>query len=302
MKIFRKFGVFAVAIATVGVLGASASMAAPKADDQCECRIGGVLLGPQAYSFNRFTFFEAIDKAKEVGCSVIEAYPGQKLSPENPVPFSHDAPPRVWAEAKCKLDEAGVRLVAYGVVGLGSNEDDDEDDYRRVFDFAKIMGIGVINSEPKKGSFKRLEDSLKLIEKLVKEYDIKVGIHNHPKRADNPDYKYWDPKYVLSCVQDLDPRIGSCADTGHWIRSGVKPIDGLKILEGRIVSSHLKDLNKFDREAHDVPYGQGVADMDAVMDELERQGFMGPVSIEYEHNWDNSVPEIAQCVEYMRKR
>ena len=58
----------------------------------------------------------------------------------------------------------------------------------------------------------------------------------------------WDPNYVLSVVKDRDARIGSCADTGHWVRSGLKPVDCLRILKGRIISSHLKDLNEMGPE------------------------------------------------------
>lgn len=256
-----------------------------------ECCISEFALGPQAYSFNRFTFFEAIDKAKEMGCNVIEAYPGQKLSPEDPTQFNHDAPPSVWAKAKMKLERTGVRLAAYGVVGLGN----DEEANRKVFDFCKIMDIPIITSEPDKGSFD-------LIEKLVKEYNIKVAVHNHPKRANDPGYKYWDPNYVLDCVEGLDPRIGACADTGHWARSGVKAVDALKILEGRIISAHMKDLNEFDEDdAHDVPWGTGICNMKAILDELRRQHFSGMMSMEYEHNWENNVPDMMKCVAFVRE-
>ncbi|RJP23045.1 MAG: sugar phosphate isomerase/epimerase [Candidatus Omnitrophota bacterium] len=255
-----------------------------------ELCVGGFMIGPQAYSFNRYSFFEAVEKAKEVGCNVIEAYPGQRLNPEDKTGFDHNASPSVWAKALMKLEATGVRLVNYGVVGLGN----DEAEARKVFDFAKIMGIPTITSEPQENSFD-------LLEKLVKEYNIKLAIHNHPKRADNPGYKYWDPNFVLECVKGRDPRVGACADTGHWIRSDVKPIEALKILEGRIVSSHLKDLNQFAPDAHDVPFGKGVADIKACLDELKRQGFSGNISIEYEYNWTTSVPEIKECVDFVRE-
>lgn len=271
--------------------GSDQQAAAPSVEQTAaapaEGLIGGFLLGPQAYSFNRFTFFEAIDKAIELGCSVIEAYPGQKLSPEKPdVVFDHNADPAVLAEVKQKLDSAGIKMLAYGVVGLGN----DEAANRKVFDFAKEMGVQIINTEPEEGSFP-------LIEKLVKEYDIKVGIHNHPKQENNPNYKYWDPSYVLACVKDLDPRIGSCADTGHWLRSGVNPLEALQILNGRIISSHFKDL---DSNNEDVPFGTGVADTKALLDELVKQGFNGTLSLEYERNWENNVPDMLQCVEFVR--
>ncbi|HWE96286.1 MAG TPA: sugar phosphate isomerase/epimerase, partial [Tepidisphaeraceae bacterium] len=126
-------------------------------------------------------------------------------------------------------------------------------------------------------------------------------IHDHPKRDNDPNYKFWDPNYVLSLVKDRDKRMGSCADTGHWVRSGVKPIDALKILEGRIISSHLKDLNEFAPGAHDVPYGTGVSDVKAILDELKRQKFAGNVSIEYEYHQENPTDEIKKCVEYVRE-
>ncbi len=251
--------------------------------------INGFLLGPQAYSFRLFSFFEAIDKAKQLGCHVIEAYPGQVLSPDDKTPFDHKSSPEVLSKVRSKLQESGVRIVNYGVVDLGNNETEN----RKVFEFAKAMAIPAITSEPAEGS-------MDLIERLVKEYNIRMAIHNHPKRPENPKYQYWDPNYVLSLVKDRDPRIGSAADTGHWVRSGIKPVDALKILEGRIISSHMKDLNEFGPKAHDVPYGRGVSNIKGILDELRRQKFDGNISMEYEYHWRNSLPELAQCVEFVR--
>lgn len=263
------------------------------AQENANERIGGFLLGPQAYSFRLFTFFEAIDKTKQLGCHVIEAYPGQPLSPQDKTPFGHNASPETLAKVKAKLTQDQVRLVNYGVVEL----DKSEAEARKVFEFAKAMTIPAITTEPPE---RTPEQAMDMIERLVKEYDIKVGIHNHPKRSNDPNYKNWDPNYVLSLVKNRDPRIGSTADTGHWVRSGIKPVDALKILEGRIISSHLKDLNKFEPEAHDVPYGTGVSDIKGILDELRRQNFQGNLSMEYEYHWKNSLPELAQCVEYVR--
>ncbi|MEP6754579.1 MAG: sugar phosphate isomerase/epimerase, partial [Chthonomonadales bacterium] len=127
-----------------------------------------------------------------------------------------------------------------------------------------------------------------------------VGFHDHPKQMNNPNYKMWDPNYVLSVVQSRDKRIGSCADVGHWVRSGVKPVDALRILRGRIISSHLKDLNEFSPDGHDVPAGTGVSDIPAVLDELHKQGFEGNISIEYEYHMENSLAEVAQSIGFVR--
>jgi len=112
----------------------------------------------------------------------------------------------------------------------------------------------------------------------------------------------WDPNYILSLVKDRDPRIGSCADTGHWVRSGLKPVDCLRILKGRIMSSHLKDLHEFSPKGHDVPYGQGKSDVPGILAEFKAQNFDGPISVEYEFNWESSVPEIKQCIDFVRKQ
>jgi sugar phosphate isomerase/epimerase len=111
----------------------------------------------------------------------------------------------------------------------------------------------------------------------------------------------WDPNYVLSVVKDRDARIGSCADIGHWVRSGLKPVECLQILKGRVISSHLKDLNEFGKDgAHDVPFGTGVSGVKDVLDELKAQGFNGNISIEYEYHWTSSVPEVKQCIDFVR--
>lgn len=244
-------------------------------------------LGVQAYTFNRFTFYEAIDKAERLGLHYIEAYPGQNVSRERmDIKVGPGLSAEVRAEIKQKLKDAKVKLVNFGVVVLKN----DEMQCREIFDFAKDIGIETIVSEPS-------EDAFDLIDKLCNEYNIKVAIHNHPKAS-----HYWNPDTVLKVCEGHSKMIGVCADTGHWMRSGVNPVDAIKKLEGRIVSFHLKDLNEFGvRNAHDVPWGTGKADIKAILTELDRQGFEGVFSIEYEYNWENSVPEIRQCVEYFRK-
>jgi sugar phosphate isomerase/epimerase len=272
----------ALAFAAVGTLNAAAI--------PDENRIGGFAIGCQAYTFNRFSVFEAIEKTEQAGGRVIEFFPGQKLSKEEPdVRWDHNASDEVIAKVKEKLAKHNLRAVNYGVVGIPK----DEAGARKIFEFAKKLGLYGITTES--------ADAIDTIEKLVKEYDVRVGFHDHPRRANDPSYKMWDPNYILSLVKDRDQRIGSCADTGHWVRSGLKPVDCLRVLKGRIISSHLKDLNEFGKvDAHDLPYGTGVSDVPGILGELKSQGFQGNISIEYEFNWDNSVPEVAQCIGFIR--
>jgi sugar phosphate isomerase/epimerase len=268
------------------LLAAFTGFATPIPDN---CKTGGFAVGCQAWTFNQFTVMEAIDKTAEAGGKVIEFFPGQKLSKEQPdVKFDHNASDKIIAEVKAHLKERGIRAVNYGVVDIPN----DEAGARKIFEFAKTFDLYGITTES--------VGSIDTIEKLVKEYDIKVGIHNHARRANDANYKVWDPNYVLSIVKDRDARIGSAADTGHWVRSGLDPVECLKILKGRIISTHLKDLNEKSAEAHDVPYGTGISNVPALLDELKRQGFSGNVSIEYEYDWTNNVPEVAQCIGFVR--
>ena len=255
-----------------------------------EYKTGGFAIGAQAYTFNRFSVFEAIEKTAAAGGKVIEFYPGQKLSTQEPnVKWDHNASDDVIQKVKAKLAEHHVLAVNYGVVGIPK----DESQASKIFEFAKKMGLYAVTTES--------VDAIDTIEKMVKEYDIKVGFHDHPKQAKNPNYKMWDPKYILSVVKNRDRRIGSCADTGHWLTSGVDPVEAIKILRGRVISSHFKDRNVLGEAGHhDVPFGTGVGNISGILDELKRQGFQGNISVEYEHNWDNSVTDVAQCIGFVR--
>ncbi|HUR44791.1 MAG TPA: sugar phosphate isomerase/epimerase [Candidatus Saccharimonadales bacterium] len=277
-------------VASLLVVAASCSLQAevkiPK-----EYKSGQFFIGCQAYSFNHYTVFEAIEKTAETGSKVIEFYPGQKLSKDEPkVMWDHNASDETIAKVQAKLKKHHIKAVNYGVVGIPQ----DEASARKIFEFAKKMGLRAVTTES--------TESIDTIEKMVKEFDVMVGFHDHPKRPNNPGYRMWDPNYILEVVKDRDKRIGSCADTGHWVRSGLKPVDCLKILEGRIISSHLKDLNEFGKDgAHDLPYGEGVSDVPAILNELYRQGFTGNISVEYEYKWTESVPDITKCITFVRE-
>jgi sugar phosphate isomerase/epimerase len=249
---------------------------------------GGFAVGCQAYTFKDFTAFEAIDKTVEAGGKMIEFYPGQKLAADRPgAKLDHNMLSEDLAALQAKLAKAGIIAVNYGVVGARG-----EAEWRKVFSFAKKLNLYGITTES--------VDQLDIIEKLVKEYDIRVGIHEHWRRDNDPSYKVWDPKYVLSVVKDRDPRIGACADTGHWVTSGLDPLESIKLLKGRVISCHLKDKDVAGQQGHCVPFGAGVGKVKEILDELKAQGFAGNVSIEYEYNWGKSVPDVKQCVDFVR--
>ena len=238
----------------------------------------GWRLGVQTWSFNRFTLFEAIDKTRSLGLSGIQAFPGQTVSKEIDAKFDEHLSSEQKAEVKAKLNNAGISIFAYGVVGISENEAA----ARKLFEFAGEMGIETIVSEPKPEQFE-------LIDKLCQEYKIKLAIHNHPK----PSY-YWNPDTVLEMCKGRSKWIGACTDVGHWVRSALDPVECLKKLEGRIHDVHIKEIDN----GHDVVWGTGQGRMRGVLEELHQQGYKGTFSIEYEYNWDNNVPEIRQSAAY----
>jgi sugar phosphate isomerase/epimerase len=238
----------------------------------------GWRLGCQAWTFNAFTFYEAIDKTAELGLHFIEGFPGQKISAANP---DQKLGPTLSADArkevKKRLSDKGLKFVNFGV-GPANKE---------AFDFARDMGLETLVSEPAFDEFDRLD-------KLCEEYQINVALHDHPRPS-----RYWSPDIVLKACKDHNKRIGACCDTGHWMRSDINPVEALKKLEGRIISFHMKDLNEFGRDAHDVPWGTGRGDVKGMLTEVKRQGLKPVFSMEYEHRF--TMPELAQCVAYFDK-
>lgn len=245
----------------------------------------GWKLGSQAYTFRLFTFEEALNKIDSCKLKWVEGFPGQKIGGgvEGTMDYHMDA--ATQGKVKEMLKAKGLTLNAYGVVSPKT-----EEDWKALFAFAKAMGISTITSEPE-------EKDIPLVSKLCDENQINVAIHNHP----NPSH-YWNPDIILKAIKGQSKRIGACADIGHWVRSGLDPVECLKKLKGHVIHSHMKDLNeKGNKQAHDVIWGTGVSNIPAVIAELKAQKFKGQISVEYEYHWENSGPEVAQSVANFRK-
>ena len=255
-----------------------------------DVRIKEFPVAVQCWTFRKFTFMETLEKVKELGIENIEAYPGQLLGlpgGDAEARFGHNMSADQIKEVKAQLERLGLRLVAYGVV----NEENNKDALGGLFAFAKEMGIETVVMEP---AF----DDFSLIDELANEYGLKIAIHNH-----STPNKYARPETVLSHIKDISRRIGACADTGHWLRSGVVPADALRLLRGRIRDVHLKDLNEFgNNEAYDVPYGQGKAEIRAILAELTIQNYSGYITVEYEKEDDalNPLPAIREGLEFIK--
>lgn len=248
----------------------------------------GWRLGMQSYSFHKFPLTQALDKTQELGLKYIEVFPGHKLGGKwGDQAFGPAMDAATRKEIKDLATSKGIKIVSTGVVVTNS-----PDEWEPFFKLAKEMGMEYISCEP------ALTD-WDLVEKLVKQYGIQVSVHNHPKPS-----VYWNPDNLLSAIEGRSNKIGSSADVGHWRREGLNQIDCLKKLEGRIISLHFKDIaakKEGEKEQHDVIWGTGILDVKGMLQELKRQNFKGVFCIEYENNWDNSVPDIRKNIEYFNQ-
>ncbi|MFS8616886.1 MAG: sugar phosphate isomerase/epimerase, partial [Solitalea sp.] len=130
---------------------------------------------------------------------------------------------------------------------------------------------------------------------LAGESGIGIAIHQHAKG----ESRYWHPDSVLAALEGR-PNLGVCADLGHWVRSGIDPVEALAKLSGKVLSVHAKDLDESGKiQANDVRIGTGVIDYQAVIDELKRQQFTGLVFIECEHNWLDNLADVSAGVQYL---
>ncbi|MGX5818869.1 sugar phosphate isomerase/epimerase family protein [Chitinophaga lutea] len=267
----------------MGIGMAAMLYAVPATAQKQEAKLGWQF-GAQSYTFNRFTLEQALDKLDSCGLQYVECYPGQTIGAgiEGKMDWKMDAAKQ--AQVKDLLKKKKKTLVAFGVVSPNG-----EGEWKQLFDFAKAMNIKIITSEPR-------PQDLDAVSRLADEYKIKVAFHDHPQPS-----RYWHPDSVLNAIKGRSAYLGACADIGHWVRSGLDPVECIQKLEGHIFSLHFKDLNEKSRKGHDVPWGTGVCNVEGVLKELKKQKFKGLFSAEYEYHWDNSVPEVKESVKNVRE-
>jgi len=234
-------------------------------------------------TFHNFSVFEAMDKTAALGIHYMSFSGGVNIAGTNAV-RSIDLSDQQIEAIKTHAAATGLTFVnAY--VDFPANEAE----CRKRFEFARKMGLDILVGEPDPAA-------MDTVEKLCKEYNIRVAIHDHPLPS-----HYWNPTNVLAAIKGRGPLLGACADTGHWMRSGLDPVECLKILQGHVFCLHFKDLNQRSRKGHDVPWGSGAGNVKGMMAELKGQHFHGAYCAEYEYHWDNSSPELAQCRRFFEK-
>jgi len=239
-------------------------------------------MGVALYSFNRFSFADAIDKADSAGVNYVEGFSFHKLGKE----FNDKSMSSMTEEdiqnMMQMLKSKNIEMQSMYVSGAKN-----EADWKYYFELAKEMKMQHLVSEPDKESWDMLDS-------LAGLYNIKIAIHEHAKGKS----MYWHPDSVLAALKN-HPNFGVCADLGHWERSGLNPAECLKKLEGNILGVHLKDIDQSDNpEANDVIIGKGVIKFPEVIDELKRQRFKGVIHIECEHKMENNLAEVIEGKKY----
>ena len=227
--------------------------------------------GFQSYSLRHFSETEDLaGEAEKLGLTFVEVYNGHL-----PINASDEE----ISKFKQALGQVGVQVNAFGVEDFSA----DHEANQRLFQFGQKLSVENLSADPSKDAFESLE-------KLVAQYDIRIAIHNH-----GPEDERWRrPEWILEAVKDLDPRIGACVDTGHYLRADVDPVGAIQMLGSRVWGVHLKD---FDAESEEQIVGNGRLNLVETFRALVDVGFKGPLSLEYESHMENPVPSMREGLE-----
>jgi sugar phosphate isomerase/epimerase len=237
-----------------------------------------IRLGLASYTFRNFTRAQMIGFMKQLNVSALNAKDIKDHLPTDPA--QEDA-------ALADYTAAGIKLHAAGAIYFPKNEDDD---IRAKFEYARRAGIKVIVAgDP-------TPETLPRIEKFVKEYDIRLAIHNH-----GPEDKIWhSPLDVLKVVRSMDPRIGCCIDIGHCERAGTGVVEAIQAAGPRLFNLHAKDLTSFSSKESQVAVGEGIIPIRGMFEALIKTNYHGFVDLEYEIHGDDPMPGVIESFAYMR--
>ena len=236
-----------------------------------------IKLGIASYSFRNFSREQAIQMTKELGTPYLNI---------KDFHLKMDSTAAEIEAAKKEFADAGITLVGCGNVSFQKN---DEADIRSKFDYAKAAGFPLIVCAP-------TAETLPKMEKFVKEYDIKIAIHNH-----GPEDKHFPtPQSVLAAVKNMDPRCGLCMDIGHTSRTGADIVESIEEAGPRLLDMHAKDLADPMGKESQVAVGEGKLPIGRIFEKLAYIKYNGSVNLEYEINADNPMPGMKLSFAYMR--
>ena len=266
-----------------GFLGSAAAIAGLSAIDVrpagavIEPEPWGIKLGVATYSLRSFDRAKAIEMIRTLQTPWVSI---------KDVHLKQDIPTgEIEAGAK-EFRDAGLRIMSGGNVDMKEN---DLEGLRKHFEYAKAAGMPMMVCAPK-------HDNMKLIEQLVKEYNIRIAIHNHGPE----DKEYPTPQSVLEVVRGLDPRCGLCMDVGHSARTGVDVVKSIAEAGPRLLDMHVKDLANFHDKDSQADCGVGIMPFPAIFKQLKKMNYQGCVNLEYEINAKDPLPGMQRSFAYMR--
>ncbi len=236
----------------------------------------GLKVGIASYSLRKFSLDQAIVMTKQAGVKYITLK-------DMHLPLK--STPAECQAARQKIEAAGLVLLGGGVIYMNNKEDE----IRSIFEYAKQAGLPTIVASPDPAA-------LDTVEKLAKEYAIRVAIHNHGPG----DKRYPSPLDVLRMVQDRDVQLGLCIDVGHTVRLGEDPVAVIQACAGRLYDFHIKDVTQATAKGGPTECGQGVIDLVAVLKTLVDLKFPYHVALEHEANGDAPLPGIIESFAYLR--
>jgi len=238
-----------------------------------------IKLGVATYSLRNLKFPEAVKAMQELKIRYA------KLKLEVHLPYN--STPDQVREAKKMLDDAGIILVGSGNTNLQKN---DAGDIRQKFEFNKQLGVQVMTCAP-------TAETLPIVERMVKEYDIKVAIHNH-----GPEDKHFPaPSDALKLIRNMDPRMGLCMDAGHTSRTGVDIVKATRECGARLYDVDVKDLADAMVSRSQCDVGDGVLPVAGLLKLLRNEmKYQYVVMLEYEINANNPLPGMHRSFSYMR--
>lgn len=244
-------------------------------------------IGVQMYTFYKFSFEDSIPFLKEAGVDGVGFTGGQILSKKYPTKIGPALNDEEIAYLKKLIKDNNLKVVSFGVAN-----GKDEKGVKAINDFVVKMGIPMVLTE----------DPAKLMpiwDKFAGENGYKVCVHNHDSTQMRSN-RYFNPLIVKKMIAPFK-NIYACPDNGHWSRSAVDGEWGYKMLEGKIAITHFKDQKEFGNLTNQpVPYGEGELNCKKLLSILDKQGFDGYFLIEYETDWDNNVPAVKKCVEFLK--
>jgi L-ribulose-5-phosphate 3-epimerase len=244
-------------------------------------------LGVAMYTFHTVSFPAALDRVDSAGVRYIEGMTFHKSGHELKDTLISKLSPSGLARLRKLVNDKGIKMESIYIGGGKTVES-----WKKEFEIAKTLGVKFVTAEPPVPMW----DS---IDSLAGVYKMKVAIHEHWKGVS----AYWHPDSVLAAIKD-HPNFGACADLGHWPKSGIDPVEGVKKLNGHIIAIHLKDIAAFDDpKLKDVTVGTGVVNFPGVFAELKRQNFKGHIYIEKDvQNKPDNLPSVRESIQYYHKQ